>query len=103
MAKAKQGDLLSCTECGLIVEVYEACGCAAAEIMCCEAPMAKGKPAADRARKKAAAKAAPSAAKAGKAVAASKAVKASAKPKAAAKKAPAKKGPARKTAKAAKK
>lgn len=108
MAKAKQGDLLSCAECGLIVVVDEGCGCAAAEIVCCDAPMAKGKLAADRARKKTAAKAAPSAAKVGKAVAASKAVKASAKPKAAAKKtpakkAPAKKAPAKKTAKAAKK
>jgi hypothetical protein len=55
MAKAKKGDLLSCTECGLVVVVDEACGCAAAEIVCCDTPMAKGKLAAAKAKKKAAA------------------------------------------------
>jgi len=55
MAKAKQGDLFSCGECGLIVVVDQACRCASTELICCEQPMAKGKLAADRARKKAAA------------------------------------------------
>ena len=54
MAKAKQGDLFSCGECGLIVVVDQACGCASTDIICCDLPMAKGKLAADKARKKAA-------------------------------------------------
>ncbi len=90
MAKAKQGDLFSCVECGLIVVVDEACGCAAAEIVCCDLPMAKGKLAADKAKKKAASKAVPSkssSVKKGKAV---KAAKSKGKPKTAAKKTPAK-------------
>lgn len=89
MAKAKQGDQFSCTECGLVVVVDEACGCAAAEIVCCEMPMAKGKLAAGKARKKATAKAIPSGAKAGKTVKASPSGKGGSKTKAAAKKAPA--------------
>lgn len=48
MAKAKKGDYLSCKVCGLVVVVDEACGCAAAEILCCKKPMAKGKPAAKK-------------------------------------------------------
>ena len=31
MAKAKKGDYLSCNECGLVVTVDEACGCATAD------------------------------------------------------------------------
>jgi hypothetical protein len=54
MAKVKLGDLFSCKECGLVVVVDEMCDCAATEIVCCDQPMAKGKLAADRARKKAA-------------------------------------------------
>ena len=53
MAKAKQGDYFSCAECGLVVVVDEVCGCDMAEIICCEAPMEKGKLAANKARKKA--------------------------------------------------
>jgi len=60
MAKAKKGEYLSCKVCGLVVVVDEACGCAAAEILCCKKPMAKGKPAA---KKKAATKAAKAPAK----------------------------------------
>ena len=92
MAKAKQGDHFSCTECGLVVVVNEACGCAAAEIVCCETRMAKGKLAADKARKKAPVKAIPSGAKAVKTVNASPAAarKAPAKVVAPVKKAPAK-------------
>jgi hypothetical protein len=52
MAKTKQGDLLSCSACGLIVTVDEVCGCAETVVVCCDQPMVKGKPAADRARKK---------------------------------------------------
>jgi hypothetical protein len=59
MAKTKQGDLLSCSVCGLIVAVDEVCGCAETMVVCCDQPMAKGKLAADRARKKAAVKASP--------------------------------------------
>ena len=54
MAKVKKGDALNCEVCGLVVVVDEACGCAAAEILCCEQPMVKGKSAA---KKKPAAKA----------------------------------------------
>jgi len=53
MAKTKQGDLFSCTECGLIVVVEQGCECGATELICCEQPMAKGKLAAAKARKKA--------------------------------------------------
>jgi hypothetical protein len=48
MAKVKKGEYLSCEVCGLVVVVDEACGCAAAEILCCEKTMAKGKPAAKK-------------------------------------------------------
>lgn len=60
MANAKKGEYLSCKVCGLVVVVDEACGCAAAEILCCKKPMAKGKPAA---KKKPATKAAKAPAK----------------------------------------
>jgi hypothetical protein len=59
MAKTKQGDLLSCSVCGLVVAVDEVCGCAETVVVCCDQPMAKGKVAADRVRKKAAVKASP--------------------------------------------
>lgn len=61
MAKVKKGEYLNCEVCGLVVVVDEACGCAAAEILCCETAMAKGKPAA---RKKPPAKAPKAAGKA---------------------------------------
>jgi len=60
MAKTKQGELLSCSACGLVVIVDEVCGCIETVVVCCDQPMAKGKLAADRARKKAAVKANPS-------------------------------------------
>ena len=50
MAKTKQGDLLSCSECGLVVTVDEVCGCIETVVVCCDQPMAKGKPAADKAQ-----------------------------------------------------
>lgn len=53
MAKAKKGDYLSCDACGLVVVVDEACGCAAAEVICCDKPMASGKAAANKIKKKA--------------------------------------------------
>ena len=56
MAKAKKGEYLSCNECGLVVVVDEACGCATAEVICCDEPMAPGKAAANKAKKKAGAK-----------------------------------------------
>jgi len=82
MAKLKNGDLLTCEVCGLVVIVDEACGCAVGEIICCkDRPMVKGKAAAVKAKKKPTAK--PAAKPAAKAV--------KAKPAAKAKKAPAKK------------
>ena len=42
MAKAKRGDKFGCAECGLVVVVDEACGCATADIVCCGEPMVKG-------------------------------------------------------------
>lgn len=76
MAKLKKGEYLNCEVCGLVVVVDELYGSAAAEILCCEHSMAKGKPAAKKAPPakapkapaktpvKAAAKAAPAKAKA---------------------------------------
>jgi RNA polymerase-binding transcription factor DksA len=49
--KVKRGDFLSCEVCGLVMVVDEACGCAAAEILCCKKPMAPGKMAATRVKK----------------------------------------------------
>ena len=51
MAKAKKGEVLSCGSCGMIVSV-DAGGVGMAEIICCKKPMAKGKAAADKAKKK---------------------------------------------------
>ena len=95
MAKAMKGDVLSCSKCGLVVVVDKGCGCAAAEIVCCKQPMAKGKLATGKAKKKVAAKAASPAVKA--------ATKTAAVVKGGKPKAPAKKAPAKKPAKAAKK
>jgi len=54
MAKLKNGDLLTCEVCGLVVIVDEACGCAVGEVICCkDTPMVKGKAAAAKAKKKA--------------------------------------------------
>ena len=39
MSKVKPGDVLSCEVCGLSVIVDEECGCALAELICCEEPM----------------------------------------------------------------
>jgi hypothetical protein len=103
MAKAKKGDVFSCETCGLVVVVDEACGCDAAEIVCCEEPMNKGKAAANKVKQKAVqAAAAKPAARTVKAKTVAKAVKpapkskpAVAQPAAAAKKPAAKKPPAR--------
>ena len=97
MAKAKKGDLLSCVKCGLIVVVDQGCQCSAAEIICCKQPMAKGKLAANKARKKAPALTAP------KKVAAKKATKATVKTKAKAAPAPKAKKVVKKTQVKAKK
>jgi hypothetical protein len=51
MVKAKKGDVLSCEVCGLIVTVDDT-GLDMAEIDCCKMSMAKGKAAADKAKKK---------------------------------------------------
>ncbi len=67
MAKARKGDVYSCEVCGLIVVVDEVCGCATADLLCCKAPMGKGKAAAVKARKKALALKAPAAKPAAKA------------------------------------
>lgn len=39
MSKVKAGDVLSCEVCGLAVIVDEECGCAIADIICCDEPM----------------------------------------------------------------
>jgi hypothetical protein len=91
MAKAKKGDKLSCTQCGLVVVVDKACGCAATAILCCGKPMAQGKPAVAKAVKKAAPAKATIAAKKAPVKAVAAKPKAAAPAKAAPKKAPAKK------------
>jgi len=70
MSRVKAGDVLSCEVCGLAVVVDEECGCAMAEIICCEEPMMnkgpaarKKAPAAAKPKKKAAVKKAKQAAK----------------------------------------
>jgi hypothetical protein len=69
MSKVKSGDVLSCEVCGLAVIVDEECGCAMAEIICCEEPMMNKGPAppkkapAAKPKKKAAVKKAKPAAK----------------------------------------
>jgi hypothetical protein len=85
MAKAKKGDYLSCKVCGLVVVVDEGCGRAAAELLCCKTPMVRGKAAADRMKKAAAAKKPLKKAAKTPAKAAMKAVKAKAAAKATAK------------------
>jgi hypothetical protein len=95
MAKVKKGDALNCEVCGLVVVVDEACGCAAAEILCCEQPMVKGKSAA---KKKPAAKAVAAPAKIAKKAAAKatpKKINAKTSAKTAAKAKPAAKKPTR--------
>jgi hypothetical protein len=47
MSKVMAGDVFSCEVCGLAVVVYE-CGCAMAEIICCEEPMMNKGPAAPK-------------------------------------------------------
>lgn len=110
MAKTKQGDVFSCSVCGLVLSVDE-CGVSAGHLICCEGnPMQKGKAAAAKAKKVSAAAVAqpkapakPAPAKAVPKVA-EKAVPAKAKtaPKVAEKAAPAKAAPANKPAKAEK-
>jgi hypothetical protein len=39
MSNVKPGDVLSCEVCGLSVIVDEECGCAIAELICCDEPM----------------------------------------------------------------
>ena len=48
MSRVKAGDVLSCEVCGLAVIVDEQCGCAMAEIICCEEPMMNKGPAAPK-------------------------------------------------------
>jgi hypothetical protein len=92
MAKFKEGDLLTCSVCGIVVVVDEACGCAMGEIICCmDKPMVKGKAAAAKAKKLAAAAKAVK----GKTVATARAAKPAAKAKPAVKKTIAKKAAAK--------
>jgi len=51
MVKAKRGDVFSCEICGVILTVDEI-GLGMAEISCCKMDMAKGKAAAEKAKKK---------------------------------------------------
>jgi hypothetical protein len=91
MSKVKTGDVLNCEVCGLAVVVDEDCGCAVAEIICCDEPMVNKGPAAPK--KKAIAVAAPkkkAAVKKVKPAAKKKSVKAAAKKPVAKKKAVAK-------------
>lgn len=39
MSRVRPGDVLACEVCGLSVIVDEECGCAIAELICCEEPM----------------------------------------------------------------
>jgi len=48
MSRVKTGDVLSCEVCGLVLIVDEECGCAVAEIICCEEPMMNKGPAAPK-------------------------------------------------------
>ncbi len=48
MSKVKTGDALNCEVCGLTVVVDEECGCAVAEIICCDEPMVNKGPAAPK-------------------------------------------------------
>lgn len=48
MEQVRKGEYLSCEVCGLVLVVDEACGCAAAEILCCETAMVMGKPVASK-------------------------------------------------------
>ena len=62
MSRVKAGDVLSCEVCGLAVIVDDECGCAMAEIICCEelmmnkGPAEKKKTPAAKPKKKAAVK-----------------------------------------------
>ena len=94
MAKAKRGDVLSCEMCGLVLVVDEISGYGMADAICCEIPMAKGKAAANKAKRKSLDIKAKGAAKAVKAK--SKAAKKPVAKKKAAKKAAAKKPVAKK-------
>lgn len=51
MIKAKKGDVFSCEVCGLVVTVDDI-GLDMAEIHCCSTDMAKGRAAADKAKRK---------------------------------------------------
>jgi hypothetical protein len=44
MSKVKPGDVLSCEVCGLALIVDEECGCAIADLICCDEPMANKGP-----------------------------------------------------------
>jgi hypothetical protein len=96
MAKAKRGELLSCEMCGLVLVVDEINGYGMAEALCCDIPMAKGKAAANKAKRKSLDIKAKGAAKAVKAK--PKAAKKPAAKKVAAKKPVAKKAAAKKPA-----
>lgn len=48
MSKVKTGDVLNCEVCGLTVVVDEECGCAVAEVICCDEPMMNKGPAAPK-------------------------------------------------------
>jgi len=48
MPNVKTGDALKCEVCGLTVVVDEECGCAVAEIICCEEPMVNKGPVAPK-------------------------------------------------------
>jgi len=55
MAKAKEGDLYRCEECGMVVCVEDPCGCSTCDLICCDVPMTRKAGTAKTARKKKAA------------------------------------------------
>ena len=55
MARAKEGDLYVCDECGMVVAIEDACTCDECGLVCCEVPMVKKPGTARKAKKKAAA------------------------------------------------
>ena len=50
---AKKGDKYKCEECGMVVVVDDACGCASCDLICCGTPMKPVKKTVPKAKAKA--------------------------------------------------
>ena len=50
---AKKGDKYKCEECGMVVVVDDACGCASCDLICCGTPMKPAKKTVPKAKAKA--------------------------------------------------